>query len=68
MEHCECQEEGTRNVVAECLGKLTLLEPSTLLPKLQKQLHSGLSSVATGTIVTAVKFTITDQVRCALLL
>ena len=33
--HCECSEEGTRNVVAECLGKLTLIDPQTLLPKLK---------------------------------
>ena len=33
--HCECAEEGTRNVVAECLGKLCLLRPDELLPKLQ---------------------------------
>ena len=33
--HCECSEEGTRNVVAECLGKLTLIDPQTLLPQLK---------------------------------
>uniref|UniRef100_A0A673A1E2 Cullin-associated and neddylation-dissociated 1 n=1 Tax=Sphaeramia orbicularis TaxID=375764 RepID=A0A673A1E2_9TELE len=35
LKHCECQEEGTRNVVAECLGKLTLIDPETLLPRLK---------------------------------
>ena len=33
--HFESAEEGTRNVVAECVGKLTLLDPDTLLPKLK---------------------------------
>uniref|UniRef100_A0A8C8SN09 Cullin associated and neddylation dissociated 2 (putative) n=1 Tax=Pelusios castaneus TaxID=367368 RepID=A0A8C8SN09_9SAUR len=41
--HCECAEEGTRNVVAECLGKLALVNPSQLLPRLKKQLSSGRS-------------------------
>jgi cullin-associated NEDD8-dissociated protein 1 len=62
MKHCECQEEGTRNVVAECLGKLTLLNPTLLMPKLQEYLSSS-SPYARSTVVTAVKFTITDQVR-----
>ena len=33
--HFESGEEGTRNVVAECVGKLTLVDPHTLLGKLQ---------------------------------
>ena len=33
--HFESLEEGTRNVVAECVGKLTLLDPEILLPKLK---------------------------------
>lgn len=41
FKNCECPEEGTRNVVAECLGKLTLANPSELLPRLKKQLSSG---------------------------
>ncbi|MGH0183975.1 UNVERIFIED_CONTAM: hypothetical protein FKN15_013747 [Acipenser sinensis] len=41
FKHCECSEEGTRNVVAECLGKLTLVNPAQLLPRLKKQLTSG---------------------------
>uniref|UniRef100_A0A8C6JW01 Uncharacterized protein n=1 Tax=Melopsittacus undulatus TaxID=13146 RepID=A0A8C6JW01_MELUD len=60
FKHCECTEEGTRNVVAECLGKLTLVNPSELLPRLKNQLPSG-SPHARSTVVTAVKFTIADQ-------
>ncbi|KTF79786.1 hypothetical protein cypCar_00017697 [Cyprinus carpio] len=41
LKHCECTEEGTRNVVAECLGKLTLIDPETLLPRLKGYLLSG---------------------------
>ncbi|NXS61534.1 CAND1 protein, partial [Brachypteracias leptosomus] len=60
FKHCECTEEGTRNVVAECLGKLALVNPSELLPRLKKQLSAG-SPQARSTVVTAVKFTIADQ-------
>ncbi|XP_024120935.1 cullin-associated NEDD8-dissociated protein 2 [Oryzias melastigma] len=60
FQHCECQEEGTRNLVAECLGKLTLVEPVALLPRLKQQLRAG-SPVARSTVVTAIKFTIVDH-------
>ncbi|KAF7693162.1 hypothetical protein HF521_008478 [Silurus meridionalis] len=60
FKNCECPEEGIRNVVAECLGKLTLVNPSELLPRLKKQLSTG-SALARSTVVTAVKFTIVDQ-------
>lgn len=58
--HCECVEEGTRNVVAECLGKLTMIDPAILLPKLKRSLNSP-SPLMRTTVVTAVKFTISDQ-------
>lgn len=61
IKHCECSEEGTRNVVAECLGKLTLLNPETLMNNLQSYLECS-SSLSRSTVVTAIKFTITDQV------
>jgi len=58
--HTECTEEGTRNVVAECLGKLCLMSPAALLPKLKASLTSQ-SALMRTTVVTAMKFTISDQ-------
>ncbi|KAL7299729.1 hypothetical protein TKK_0007479 [Trichogramma kaykai] len=60
VKHCECVEEGTRNVVAECLGKLTLIDPVKLLPDL-RQLLLAKSALMRTTVVTAIKFTISDQ-------
>lgn len=63
--HAACNEEGARNLVAECMGKLALMDPQTLLPRLRHQL----SSAAGGdpdlarvrcTVVTAFKFTIVN--------
>lgn len=61
MKNCECLEEGTRNVVAECLGKLTLINPVELLPKLKSYLTKN-SSMTRSTVISAIKFTISDQV------
>lgn len=58
--HAECPEEGTRNVVAECLGRLTLANPEKFLPRLKEALTSN-SNLLRTTVVTAVKFTIVDQ-------
>lgn len=60
FKHCECSEEGSRNVVAECLGKLVLVNPEELLPRLQQALKSDSTLMRTA-VVTAVKFTISDQ-------
>ncbi|XP_046577843.1 cullin-associated NEDD8-dissociated protein 1-like [Haliotis rubra] len=58
--HCECPEEGTRNVVSECLGKLTLIDPGNLLSNLRQHLNHQ-SALTRSTVVTAIKFTISDQ-------
>ncbi len=60
FQHFESPEEGTRNVVAECVGKLALVHPQTLLPKLQENLSVG-SAFIRSTVVTALKYTISDQ-------
>lgn len=58
FKHCECTEEGTRNVVAECLGKLTAVNPSQLLCRLKKQLSSGNGMVLARIIVRTVSETL----------
>eukprot|EP00850_Spirogloea_muscicola_P001276 SM000004S15146 [mRNA] locus=s4:1584727:1593967:+ [translate_table: standard] len=55
--HCESEEEGVRNVVAECLGKLALIEAATLIPLLKERTRSP-SPFTRATVVTSVKFTV----------
>lgn len=60
FKHCECSEEGSRNVVAECLGKLVLVMPENRLPLLEQALQSNSALMRTA-VVSAIKFTISDQ-------
>lgn len=60
FKHCECSEEGSRNVVAECLGKLVMVNPDVLLPHLREALTSESALMRTA-VVSAIKFTISDQ-------
>ncbi|KAF9982553.1 Cullin-associated NEDD8-dissociated protein 1 [Modicella reniformis] len=62
FDNCESQEEGTRNVVAECIGKLTLTDPYKFLPELQTRLRSDSAQIR-GTVVSAFKYTFTDNTR-----
>lgn len=60
IQHSKSEEEGTRYVVAECLGKLALLNQNVLLPELMKNLNSQ-SPYVRETIITAIRFTISDN-------
>ncbi|VDL66138.1 unnamed protein product [Nippostrongylus brasiliensis] len=51
-----------RNVVAECLGKLSVIDPHGLLPEL-KSLVTSPSARVRSAAVTAVKFMISDEKR-----
>ncbi|RKO89386.1 armadillo-type protein [Blyttiomyces helicus] len=56
----EGQEEGTRNVISECLGKLSLSEPARFLPDLQGRLGSKVPAER-ATVVTAIRYTFTEH-------
>ncbi|KAI8826801.1 armadillo-type protein [Fimicolochytrium jonesii] len=58
----ETAEETTRNAIAECLGKLSLSQPSTFLPDLQSRLSSP-NAHARATVVTALRFTFTEHTQ-----
>lgn len=58
--HCQNKEEGTRNVVAECLGKFAFASPKRLIPQLVEHLSSP-SPEERATIVTSLKFAIGEK-------
>ncbi|KAH7637047.1 cullin-associated and neddylation-dissociated 1 isoform X1 [Dermatophagoides farinae] len=59
IKYAQCDEEGARYVVAECLGKLTLLKPANLLPVLLENLRNGSTNIR-ETIITSIRFAIAD--------
>lgn len=63
FKHSESSEEGSRNVVAECLGKLVLVNPEELLPLLRDALYSN-NPVMRAVVVSSIKYTISDQPQC----
>jgi hypothetical protein len=53
------QEEGTRTVVAECVGKLALTDPTKFLPQLEGRLTCSSEHVR-ATVATAIKYAVVD--------
>ncbi|KAJ1702873.1 hypothetical protein LUZ63_002652 [Rhynchospora breviuscula] len=58
--HCESEEEGVRNVVAECLGKIALIEPNKLIPALKERTASP-AAFTRATMVIAIKYSIVER-------
>lgn len=61
FENCDNEEEGVRNVVAECLGKLAMIDYDNVMQKLKSMLNE--SEIKRATVISAVKYTITEQPR-----
>ncbi|TPX71656.1 hypothetical protein CcCBS67573_g06084, partial [Chytriomyces confervae] len=55
----QAKEEGTRTVIAECLGKLAVQDPALYLPELESGVSSE-SSAVRSTVVLAIRYTFTD--------
>lgn len=51
--------DGTRNLAAECLGKITLTNPASYLGQLQSRLQAD-SPGTRAAVITAIRFTFTD--------
>ncbi|KAL3643794.1 Cullin-associated NEDD8-dissociated protein 1 [Castilleja foliolosa] len=58
--HCESEEEGVRNVVAECLGKIALIESGKLVPALKERTFNP-AAFTRATVVIAVKYSIVER-------
>lgn len=57
--HANSAEEGVRNVVAECLGKIAILEPERL-GELKAMASSGEAAIR-QTVATAVRHAVSDK-------
>lgn len=60
IRHAGSQEESTRVIVAECLGKLSLMNPEKYLPALVECFSSNESRVRSTSLI-AIRYMIQDQ-------
>ncbi|PWY98205.1 TIP120-domain-containing protein [Testicularia cyperi] len=60
FEACDTKEEGVRSIGAECLARLTHIDPAKYLALLQERLRSTSASVR-AIVVAAVRFTLSTE-------
>jgi len=60
FEHADHAEEGTRSIVSECLGKLALIQPESVVVQL-RDLTKNPSAKVRACVVTALKYTIFEK-------
>lgn len=59
FEFSQRDEEGVRNVVAECAGKLAAAAPDAVVPALLERLDAS-SPLTRCTVVNSLRFTLTE--------
>ncbi|KAL3107838.1 hypothetical protein niasHT_017070 [Heterodera trifolii] len=62
MKYCDSAEESIRNVVAECIGRLIMVNPKKYVEELLRHSADSQANVR-ATIVTALRFIIVEQPR-----
>jgi len=60
FQHTGSEEEGNRNIISECLGKLALIDPVHVLDNLLSRINSD-SQETRACIVAAIKFAIHEK-------
>lgn len=60
IKYCGSNEESIRNVVAECIGRLCIVNPGHFVNELVQQVNSSSANVR-ATVVTALRFLIAEQ-------
>jgi len=61
LSHASSSEEGVRNVVAECLGRLASSDPVKLVQDLHNRFNNSANSLEKSTLVSAIKFTVSSS-------
>jgi len=66
LKHCKAEEEGVRNLVAECLGLATFMNASAMIPTLQQLAQDESEHAhARWTIITALRFALSRPANMA---
>ncbi|KAG2134947.1 armadillo-type protein [Suillus cothurnatus] len=60
FQYLEDAEDSTRNVTADCLGKLTTTHPTRYIPQLHSRIHDE-NPAARATVVSAIRHTLVES-------